>query len=164
AHVVALSRSDAVDEDRRRAIEAAVARHAPQALWIELVHRPTRLVSASGASIEAAELGGKPVAAFCGIGNPAGFRHTLSEAGFAGAGWLELADHCPYGDKEIAQVLDWLQRLEVEHVVCTRKDLVKIPREDLAGKRLLALEIELDITRGREALASILNRITPGLS
>ena len=49
AQVIALSRSDAVDE-RRREIEAIARRHAPRAIWIELAHRPTRFVSASGES------------------------------------------------------------------------------------------------------------------
>jgi tetraacyldisaccharide 4'-kinase len=161
AHVVALSRSDAVTDDRRREIEATVRRHAPQAVWLELTHRPTRLISASGESLELAELRGRRIAAFCGIGNPAGFRHTLASCGLEIAGWLELPDHCPYGERELARVLQWLDSLDAEHVVCTRKDLVKIPRDELAGKRLWALDIELEIERGRKELQALLEPIAP---
>jgi len=169
ANVVALSRSDAIDDDSRRKIEAEVRSHAPRAAWLELVHRPTRLVAASGASLELAELRRQPIAAFCGIGNPAGFRHTLETCGLEIAGWLELPDHCPYSERELARLSEWLQPLAVGHVICTRKDLVKIPRDDLGAKRLWALEIELEIARGRHELESLLahhrqSRSSSGLS
>jgi tetraacyldisaccharide 4'-kinase len=159
AQVIALTRSDAVDENRRREIETMARRLAPRAVWIELVHRPTRLVSAGGECLELADLHGEPVAAFCGIGTPAGFRHTLETCGLHISAWLELPDHCPYGERELGRVIDWLKAIDVEHVVCTRKDLVKIPREELAGKRLWAIEIELAIVRGREALEAILAQV-----
>jgi tetraacyldisaccharide 4'-kinase len=161
AQVVALSRSDAVDEFRRRGIEATVRQHAPQAVWMELVHRPRKLVSASGAALELDALSRQPVAAFCGIGNPAGFRHTLASCGLKISGWLELPDHCTYGEREMTRVLRWISSLDVEHVVCTRKDLVKIPRDELAGRRLWALEIELEIVRGRDELERMLEQLVP---
>jgi tetraacyldisaccharide 4'-kinase len=161
AHVVALSRSDAVDEARRSEIEALVRSHAPQATWIELVHQPTRLVSARSSATEIAALRGKPIAAFCGIGNPAGFRHSLESCGLEVAAWLELPDHCPYADRELSRLIGWLDSLDVECAVCTRKDLVKIPHQELAGKRLLALEIELEIVRGRQELENLLERLIP---
>ena len=75
------------------------------------------------------------------------------------AAWLELPDHCAYDERELAQVADFLGGLAVEQVVCTRKDLVKIPREEIAGKRLLALEIEVDVVQGREELERVLSRV-----
>jgi tetraacyldisaccharide 4'-kinase len=161
AQVVALSRSDAVNEERRREIENTVRTHAPRAVWLELTHRPTRLISAHGELLELATLRGEHIAAFCGIGNPAGFRHTLSSCGLDIAGWLELPDHCPYGERELAQVAKWLAAIDVEYVVCTRKDLVKIPRDKLAGKRLWALDIELEIARGRDEFESLLEHLGP---
>src|SRR5262249_2502673 len=78
AQVVALSRSDAVEEATRREIEAHVRQHAPQAVWLELAHQPCGFVAVGGAETPLGELRGMRVAAFCGIGNPEGFRHTLS--------------------------------------------------------------------------------------
>src|SRR4029453_11169189 len=48
AHVVALSRADAVDETARDQIRERVREAAPQAVWLELEHRPTGLVNHSG--------------------------------------------------------------------------------------------------------------------
>jgi tetraacyldisaccharide 4'-kinase len=160
AQVVALSRSDAVSEGRRREIEGRVRAVAPQAVWLELAHRPARLVSAHGAARELATLRGQQIAAFCGIGNPAGFRHTLEQSGLIAADFLEMPDHCSYGESELSRVVAWLNGMGgVEDAICTRKDLVKIPAGDLGGKRLWALEIELEIIRGQEELQMLLAEI-----
>jgi tetraacyldisaccharide 4'-kinase len=156
AQVVALSRSDAVNEQRRREIESIVREVAPQALWLELIHKPTRLIAAGGDSLDVAELRGQRVAAFCGIGNPAGFRKTLESCGIEVAGWLELPDHCGYDQQALARVTKWLEALDVHHAICTRKDLVKIPPATIAGKRLWALDVALDIVRGQSELETLL--------
>lgn len=160
AQVIALSRSDAVSEGRRREIEARVRSLAPRANWLELAHRPVGLRSASGQVQSLATLHGRQIAAFCGIGNPAGFRHTLVQSSLNAVHFLEMPDHCPYGNGDLDRLQTWLASVpQVEHVVCTRKDLVKLPQESLGGKRLWALEIELEIARGREELQTVLAEI-----
>src|SRR5207247_1836244 len=111
AHVIGLSRSDAVPESRRREIESRVRQLTPAAVWLELAHQPTRLISASGQSLELSALRGRRVAAFCGIGNPAGFRATLERCGVEIAAWLELPDHCAYDNDEISRLCQWLSSL-----------------------------------------------------
>jgi len=150
ANVVALSRSESVDEERREQVRNDVRRLAPQALWLELVHRPVRWISAGGEEQPLAAFAGERVAAFCGIGNPAGFRRTLAGLGVEPIQWLELPDHCPYDARTIKQLEVWLARSAATQAVCTRKDLVKIPQRELGGKRLWALEIGLQIVRGQE--------------
>jgi tetraacyldisaccharide 4'-kinase len=160
AHVVALSRSDAVDPARRAEIESRVKLVAPQAAWLELVHQPSGLVSASGRRMDLAALRGQGIAAFCGIGNPAGFRHTLAAAGLSVAALLELPDHCPYDSRTMQRLKQWVAGLpQAAAVLCTRKDLVKIPHEEIAGRPLLALEVELAVTRGEPLLVSLLEAL-----
>jgi tetraacyldisaccharide 4'-kinase len=161
AQVVALSRSDAIDERQRREIEAEVRRHAPQACWIELRHRPARFVAADGRFLSVDALRGTRIAAFCGIGNPAGFRHTLAACGMHIAGWLEFTDHCPYRPRQIKQIENWLAGLDVQQIVCTRKDLVKIERNQFSGKPLWALEIALQVVRGQTEFDALLQQFTP---
>jgi tetraacyldisaccharide 4'-kinase len=157
AHVVALSRADAVDSARRAAIEARVRELAPQALWLELSHQPTSLVSSGGQRLAIDAFRGQGVAAFCGIGNPAGFRHTLAAAGLSVMDLLELPDHCAYDARTMQRLSGWLHSLpQAAAAVCTRKDLVKIRHEHLADRPLWALEIEMVISRGREELVSLL--------
>jgi tetraacyldisaccharide 4'-kinase len=151
AHVVALSRADAVEPAKREAIHQRVRGVAPHALWIELKHEPTGLLDHSGNRTPLESLRGQPIAAFCGIGNPDGFRHTLSSCGLSVAAFRALPDHFAYPPAELAKLENWLNGLEnIAAVVCTRKDLVKLPRERLAGLPLVAVEISLEIIAGRQ--------------
>src|SRR5262245_66457735 len=120
AHVIGLSRSDAVSDGRRREIESRVRQLAPAAIWLELAHQPTRLVSAVGESLELAKsLPGKRVAAFCGIGNPLGFRRTVESLGCEIAVWQEFADHQSYGPAEIARLAAAIQGQAIDFLICT---------------------------------------------
>lgn len=162
AHVIALSRSDAVDAAERERIKAEAIKHGPQALWIELVHKPTALVSNTGERTDLSALRGVRVAAFCGIGNPDGFRHTLASCGLDVAALREFPDHCSYSEAELDALEQWLyDQAPISAVVCTRKDLVKIPREWLAGLPLWAVEIGLEITVGQVELEQRLERLMP---
>jgi tetraacyldisaccharide 4'-kinase len=153
AHVIGLSRADAVSLARREEIRLQARQLAPGALWIELAHQPRGLLSSSGSRMELSEIRGERVAAFCGIGNPAGFCHTLSSCGVDVAALREFPDHSAYAPSAMRDLEAWLSRAPgITAVLCTRKDLVKIPRETLAGLPLWAVDMELEITRGSSEL------------
>ena len=162
AHVIGLSRADAVSSARREEIRRQVAELAPAALWIELVHQPRGLINSSGSRVELSEIHGQRIAAFCGIGNPAGFRHTLSQCGVEVAAMREFPDHCSYLATVMRELEAWLlnvyKNAGITAILCTRKDLVKIPREKLAGLPLLAVDVELEVTRGRAEFEDSLKR------
>jgi tetraacyldisaccharide 4'-kinase len=75
---------------------------------------------------EAAALAGQPVFAFCGIANPAKFFGTLQEAGAVLAGRESFADHYPYDDGDLKDLLAQADALRAVPVT-TRKDFVRIP-------------------------------------
>ncbi len=154
ADVVVLSRSDMLDEDARDVVRQRVAQIAPEAVWCEVTHRPTRLVNHSGQHESLDRLTQGRVDAFCGIGNPAGFRHTLESVGCQPVGWHTFADHHEYGPKE----LRLLQSMVVgaEMAVCTRKDLVKLNRDVLAKVPVWAVEIELCFLQGKNEMEAAL--------
>ncbi|MCI0361911.1 MAG: tetraacyldisaccharide 4'-kinase [Planctomycetaceae bacterium] len=152
AHVVALSRADAVDEAARVRIRERVRQVAPRAVWVELEHRPTYLVNHTGQRIALGALCGQSVAAFCGIGNPAGFEHTLRHCELDVVAFRALDDHFAYPPDELARLASWVSENNPAAVICTRKDLVKIPHDTLGGRPLWALAIELAITAGQAEL------------
>lgn len=159
ADVIALSRSDAVDEATRAAIRSKAMKHAPQAAWLEVAHRPHSLLSSAGEESSVDSLHGQRVAAFCGIGNPAGFRHTLDELGAEVVGFREFPDHHGYLRTEIEGLSSWIVSLQVDAVVCTHKDLVKVCLNSLGDRPLFALRIGLEISHGEDALMPRLEAI-----
>ncbi|MEX0712245.1 MAG: tetraacyldisaccharide 4'-kinase [Pirellulales bacterium] len=160
ADVVALSRADLVDQSQRSRIRAQVHRFAPRADWLELSHAPRRLVSADGRQQPLESLAGRPVAAFCGIGNPAGFRHTLQRCDYRLADFREYPDHHAYQRDDVQDLAQWAQQLEVDALVCTCKDLVKLGIDQLGSKPLWALSIELELLAGQAELEARLVRVT----
>src|SRR5262249_5046564 len=126
ADVIMLTRSELVDPPQRAQIRERVLRFASKAIWVETTYAPVCLQSPQGQEQPLASLAGQQVAAFCGIGNPAGFRHSLDRCGFHTAAFREFADHHAYSDADLQSLAHWTAGLDVAAVVCTQKDLVKI--------------------------------------
>ena len=145
-------RADAVSETRRDELRRQVARWAPEATWCEIVHRPTCLVDADARQYPISELAGKRVAAFCGIGNPAGFRHGLESLGGEVVAFRPFPDHHPYRREDLEQLEQWVTGHSADLAVCTRKDQVKIAVDRLGDVRLLALAVEIEVLRGLKEL------------
>jgi tetraacyldisaccharide 4'-kinase len=159
ADVVAISRADLLDPAGREAIWQTVRRYAPQAITAEVVHAPRKLISASGAEMPLDTIRGQSVAAFCGIGNPAGFRRTLEVCGCRLLGLLDFPDHHRYSQADLDLLSAWADGLGVSAVLCTGKDLVKLSVDRLGNRPLWAVGIELEFLVGQEALESRLGRM-----
>jgi tetraacyldisaccharide 4'-kinase len=131
-------------------------------LWLETIHAPQMLLSSDGRQAPLNILAGRPVAAFCGIGNPAGFRHTLKTCGYDVRGFREFSDHHPFGPGDVADLTAWAEQLDVEAVVSTHKDLVKLGRPALGRRPLWAVAIGLKCLVGQTEFEHCLARLLPG--
>jgi tetraacyldisaccharide 4'-kinase len=164
ADALVLTRVEQVDDARRAEIRRQALEVAPRALWLEAAYAPHALRSAAGTEQPLESLSGQRVAAFCGIGNPAGFQGALARLGYDVAGRREFADHFAYRETDIAELARWSDALDVTAIVCTRKDLVKIGDRWRGAKPLVALAGRLEITIGRSdldaALAPLAERAT----
>lgn len=157
AGVVALSRADMLDAAAREAIRRRAMELAPHAAWCEVVHRPVGLIGVGGAREPLDALTAKRVAAFCGIGNPAGFRHTLEALGCRVAAWREFPDHHAYTPSDVESLAAWSRDARAELVLCTRKDLVKLEVDRLGDATLRAVAVELKFLRGEDAMNAALD-------
>ncbi len=127
AQVAILTRADLVDEAERGRIRGIVERYAPNIAWAECRHAPCALISADGEQQSPlSSLAGRRVAAFCGIGNPAGFRRTLEQSGGNLVGWREFPDHHHYSRAESEDLARWANAQQADILLCTQKDLVKL--------------------------------------
>ncbi len=161
ADVVLLSRADLIDAALRDSLRRQVLQYAPSAAWGEVVHAPLSFVSGKALEEPIASLAGRRIAAFAGIGNPAGFQHTLSCCGCRPVAFWEFPDHHAYTRGDLASLAAWAGELSAEAVVCTRKDLVKIDAERLGDVPLRALKIGIEFLCGQELLEQRLAAIVP---
>ncbi len=162
AHVICLSRASAIPAHEREVIRRRVASFAPNAVWCEAAHSPTKLVNASGESQPVELLAGKRLAAFCGIGNPAGFLHTLESTVARLVAWREFPDHHAFGPADEKELEKFVARSDADLAVCTHKDIVKLRRDEVAGVPLWAVEIEMQFLSGRELIEERVKRVMDG--
>lgn len=158
AQVVVLSRADMLEPSARQAVAKRVWEVAPHALWCEVVHHPSALLDANGNEQPLEVAPDQRVAAFCGIGNPGGFRHTLETLGCNLVAWREFPDHYSYTREDTAALVDWAAG--ADRVFCTRKDLVKIGLSNLGTVPLYAVSVQLEFLAGQSALQTALDKIS----
>lgn len=152
ASLVVLSRADLVDEETRKAIRARAEKAAGPLKWVEARHAPIDLIDHEGNTHPLSDLEGKKVGAFCGIGNPEGFRRTLEGMNVALAGFRAFPDHHPYNAADVADLGGWLRGIGAELALTTQKDSVKLRAPSLGPAPLRALRIGLDVMDGAEIL------------
>jgi tetraacyldisaccharide 4'-kinase len=156
AQAIVLSRADMLDVAGREAVRRRVATISPHPVWCEVEHRPAALVASDGSRDAIQTAGAKRVAAFCGIGNPAGFRHTLATLGCNVAAWREFPDHHAYHREDVDSLSAWARDAGAELLLCTRKDLVKLRVPAIGGVPLRAVGVELQFLAGEDALVAAL--------
>lgn len=152
AGFVLLTRVDLVDERERRRLHETIRRFAPEVAVAETTHRPLDLVDSAGQSSSLSELRDRPIAAFCGIGNPDAFRRSLVDRGLSLVDFRGYPDHHAYPPADRAELADWLARQPADCLaLTTQKDLVKLDTPELGNRPLRALRIGLHFLSGQEA-------------
>jgi tetraacyldisaccharide 4'-kinase len=161
ADLVTLSRADLVTAADRMSIRAEAERRAGPLRWVEARHAPLDLIDSEGNASSVDQLAGQFVAAFCGIGNPDGFRRTLLPLC---RGLLDLRifpDHHAYSAEDVGSLERWARELDANLVLTTQKDLVKLRAGLLGPAPLRALRIGLEVTAGGDIMDDVLARLLP---
>lgn len=168
ADIVCLTRSDLVAPDQRERTRRRVAGLAPHALWCESVMAPARLIGAGGGAaqpgVSLEHVRGARVGLFCGLGNPAAFRRTAEAIGVDVAFAREFPDHHAYTEADAAALAVSARSAGADALLCTHKDLVKLPRGEVDGVPLWAVAVEKRLTVGENALRSRLVGLPPRVS
>ncbi|MDP3042618.1 MAG: tetraacyldisaccharide 4'-kinase [Candidatus Omnitrophota bacterium] len=92
-------------------------------------------------------LQGKPVAIFSGIGNPDGFENCVRGLGAKVVKSFRFADHHDYAQADILRIVREAKENNLEAIITTQKDAVKIRELGVQGAGILVLEIKLSITK-----------------
>jgi tetraacyldisaccharide 4'-kinase len=108
--------------------------------------RLRRLVdSASGNERAADSLVGKPVGAFCGIGNPRAFFQDLQRWGFATVMETAFPDHHAYRHEELHELFSKATEAGATALLTTEKDVMNLPREWKSTIPILACVTEIKL-------------------
>ena len=161
AGVVVLSRGDLISEADRTVIRREAERRAGRLRWAVARHAPLALLAEGGAEQSVATIQGQPVAAFCGIGNPEGFRRTLLGLGVSLLGFRPFPDHHIYTAQDVAEIASWSRSLGAALILTTQKDSVKLRDDRLEGIPLRALRIGLEVVEGESTVVEALAAVVP---
>jgi tetraacyldisaccharide 4'-kinase len=160
AGVVVLTRWDQVGPEEKERLRRQVERLAPGVPVAVARHAPVELINDDGERAPLEVLRERPVAAFCGIGNPGAFRRTLADQGAVVAAFRAYEDHHAYSRNDVDELCDWARaRDEGAPVVTTQKDLVKLRLTRLGGRPLWAVRIRIHVETGREKFESRLRSV-----
>jgi tetraacyldisaccharide 4'-kinase len=162
ANVAVLTRCDQTPTEQRERLRRTINRIAPDVPLVETTHRPVELGNSEGENVPLDLLRDGPVAAFCGIGNPEGFRRSLLDLGARLEEFRIYPDHHAYGREDVEDLSRWASQLPVgTSLVTTQKDAVKLRLSRLSDRPLWWLRIRLRVESGQDALEQRLRSVLP---
>lgn len=120
-----------------------------QALIVESMHKPEGFSNISGpdGSLSLDSFKGKSAVVFSGIGNPQGFEDCIRWLGMNIAKAFRFADHHDYTQSDIDNIIKAAGQMNLDTIITTHKDAVKIRELQIRGAVVLALDIKLNITK-----------------
>jgi tetraacyldisaccharide 4'-kinase len=107
-----------------------------------------------------APLTGKAVFAFAGVARPGSFEELVRAMGARVVGTRWFPDHHPYAARELQQLRREASLSGAEVLATTEKDLMRLPPAELTGPPpIVAVPVDLRITRGEQALEAALDQV-----
>lgn len=164
ADLIVLSRCDsAVDCD---AVAQSVCAHteAPAVRTAFAVHSLRMLESGERSDPNALE--GRDVFAFCGIGTPAAFEHTLRSLGMNVRELVSFRDHHWYSIEDMQRLIRRSEELGVDALLTTEKDAVRIAEmiRDAGAPNLCYPELHMEFLEGEKTFIAALDAVLPSRS
>ena len=109
--------------------------------------------------LDLSELSGKKLTAFCGIGNPDGFRSTLNSFNPALLELLEFPDHHNYTLSDLEKIRNNYISSNSNFLITTEKDSFKLPSDFFSEIDLYFLRIAFKITWGKDKFDKKVNEV-----
>lgn len=138
---------DAMKKDLKRIKEDLI--------FLEAVHRPKNLYDVKmRRDLNLDYLKGKRTILLSSIGDPEYFEETVKDLNAEVITHIKFADHHNYTKKDIDSIVRICDERKFDILLTTEKDAVKLSRLGLSfgDNPLMTLQIEMDITSGKESL------------
>ena len=164
ADAVVLTRCAQTSETKLTELEDKLRLINPDMIIARSIHNPICAKSINGEEIALAELKGKKLFAFCGIGNPDAFFSTIRGLGANLIDSEVYNDHHHYTGADITEICEKARNSQADCILTTQKDRTKItslplPREDIT---FAYLTIELKFTAGQDKLKQLIEDTLAG--
>ena len=149
------------DGSDNSAIIQRIRRYNRTADIIECTHRPKHLKDFVTGEVRPLEfLRGLKIGALSGIAVPESFEQALAALGAELEITQSYADHHRYSLKEIERFVRRCARRNVDAVITTEKDAVRIPRIMNPEVPILYMRVEIEILAGQKTWTRLVERLT----
>lgn len=180
ADVILLNRADFIQESERNNIRSYVSKLAPKAFWGEIAQVPRDIFTYEFSNVSDEYSRATSISkrkhtdyrewqqtansnrfvAFCGLGAPAGFQKTLSNAKLNIASFVAFPDHYTYSDRDFVQLQAEATRVNASAFLVTVKDFVKLEHFAHTSKYpIFALGIGVKFITGEREFIRLLQTI-----
>ncbi|MBC8189886.1 MAG: tetraacyldisaccharide 4'-kinase [Puniceicoccaceae bacterium] len=157
ANYIFLTKSDGIRDD---ALLEMIRENNPKAEIIECAHKPQYLQSVNSAErLSLDVLKGARVGAFSGIASPESFENMLRDFGAEIRYNQRFLDHHRFTRYEIERLYRKAGKADLEMIVTTEKDAVRLFEDIQATVPVYYLRLEIDILSGEEDFEGATERI-----
>ncbi len=138
-----------------------IRRHNTEAEIIECAHRPRFLkrVGGDGKTHPLEKLNGARVGAFSAIATPESFEQFLQDYGASLLYTKRFIDHHRFSSDELAKIFSQASEANLDFLVTTEKDAVRLPDDLKTALPLYYLRLEIDIIDGVNDFEEAVSRI-----
>ena len=113
----------------------------------------------TGEEIDLSRLKRTGITAFCGIGNPEGFRDLLNSFQPKNLSFLPFPDHHIYTASDFDKIRSQHAASNSQLLLTTEKDSIKLPSNFLDETDVYFLRIKFSLTWGKESFDTLLNNV-----
>jgi len=138
---------------------------APGKIVLEAAHRPAGLTAIINRETKRPDyLRGRKILLLSAICDPDYFRTTALKTGARVESEIIFPDHYQYKKQDMARISSECKKKKIDAVVTTEKDAVKLKElmAGYSGPEILALQIEMEITKGKDRLDARLRMLYSG--
>lgn len=162
ADLIVLTRADQAEEPAVTMLARQIHQIAPEMPILTAAHRVKGILQRKDLSpVGDGWVKGKRLFAFCGIGNPEGFRKALAGLEATITGFREYPDHYWYREDDVHAISAEAERLGAEAVITTQKDAVRLSEEAEWRLPLLCLRVGIEFLTGESRLTDRLADLFP---
>jgi len=162
ADVIFITRCELAGEEQVARIQQQVQSRTAAPI-LRTAFRATQFVNSTGVTFSLEQVAERKTVAFCGIGNPDGFQQALARVAvdISAENFLRYPDHHHYSETDLQRIGERAESQQAEFLLTTRKDLVKIRRDQLGTVPLWALDIQLTFLDDPTFLIGMLRTLFP---
>ena len=158
ADAVVITRCDTANESELNKLEEKLKAINPKIIVSRSIHAPVHAININKEEINLQQLKDKKVFAFCGIGNPEAFLHTIRNLGCDIAGSKIYNDHHNYINDDLSDICKQAKHSKAEIILTTQKDWTKISVLNTAENNLTLayIAIEFKFLAGETKLRNLI--------